>query len=109
MGGGEGEVFADCGDEGGEGEQEEEGPGEGALAGFTGDGCVGAGEEACGHQSQGREGGETVVLLAAGEGEEAEDEEGPEEEGECGFVLAGFRGEAGARGEEGVGEGGGGE
>ena len=50
---------------------------------------VGGGEQAADEESEGGEGGEGVVLLARGEGEEAEDEAGPEEESECWFALAG--------------------
>ncbi len=49
---------------------------------------IGAGEQSGGHEGEGREGGEAVVLLAAGEGEEAEDDDGPEDEREGGFALA---------------------
>src|ERR1035441_386701 len=56
--------------------------GDGALA-------VGAGEEAPGHEGERGQGGQRVVLLAGGEGEEAEDEAGPEKEGEGGLVGAG--------------------
>ena len=89
VGGGDGEVSADEGNEGGEGDQEVEGPLEGAGAG----GCaawdvgVGAGEQGGGHQGKCGERGEAVVLLAAGEGEEAEDDDSPEDEGEGGLVL----------------------
>ena len=49
--------------------------------------AVGAGEQASGHEGERGQGGQRVVLLAGGEGEEAEDEAGPEEEGESGFVV----------------------
>jgi hypothetical protein len=48
---------------------------------------MGTRKQAAGHEGEGGEGGKGVVLLAGGEGEEAEDEGGPEEEGEGGFVI----------------------
>ena len=54
-------------------------------------GAFGAGEETAGHQSEGGERGEGVILLAGGQGEEAEDEAGPEEEGEGGLEGRGQR------------------
>ena len=89
LGGGDGEVSADCGDYGGEGDEDDGGPAEGAASGLLVS-CVGAGEEAGGHEGEGWDGGEGVVLLAGGEGEEAEDEQGPEDEGASGFVVAGI-------------------
>ncbi len=76
MGGGEGEVSADGGEEGGEGDEEPEltrggrcdGPG---MTGLV----VGTGEQAGGHQGERGQRGEAVVLLPAGEGEEAEDDQ----------------------------------
>src|ERR1019366_5906594 len=55
---------------------------DGALA-------VGAGEEASGHEGERGQRGQRVVLLAGGKGEEAEDEAGPEKQGEGGLVGAG--------------------
>ena len=49
---------------------------------------VGIGEEASYEEGESGEGGEVVVLLAGGEGEEAEDDAGPEEAGEGGFAAA---------------------
>ena len=49
---------------------------------------IGSGEQSGGHEGEGREGGEAVVLLTAGEGKEAQDDDGPEDKGEGGFVLA---------------------
>ena len=49
--------------------------------------AVGAGEQTANHESEGRDRGQGVVLLARGEGEEYEDEAGPEEEGEGGFAV----------------------
>ena len=66
----------------------------GAARGYADGGCcahgeglgaevaVGGGEEAAYEEGEGGEGGEVVVLLAGGEGEEAEDDAGPEEAGE---------------------------
>ena len=49
--------------------------------------AVGAGEQAAGHQRERGQRGQRVVLLARGQGEEAEDEAGPEEKGESGFAV----------------------
>ena len=90
MGGGEGEVSADDGDDCGEGDEEVEMPGEGAAADVVGcvvGAAVGAGEEAAGHERKGWNSGERVVLLTVGDAEEADYEDGPEGEGECGFML----------------------
>ena len=85
---GEGEVSADDGDEGRDGDEEDGGPAEDAAAGAKVVG-VGLGEESCGHEGESRDGGEGVVLLTGGEGEETEDEERPEQESQGRFVLAG--------------------
>ena len=89
---------------GGDGDEEVEVPVEGAASrwsdGWTPESAVGAGEEAAGHEGERGEGGEAVVLLAAGEGEEAEDEQRPEEEGESRLRAGGRwrdRGGAGSR------------
>ena len=50
----------------------------------------GAGEQTAGHQGERGQRGQGVVLLAGGDGEEAEDEAGPEEEGEGGLTFADF-------------------
>ena len=76
VGGGEGEVSADDGDGGGDGYEEDGGPAEDAAAGARVVG-VGLGEESGGHEGKSGDGGEGVVLLAGGEGEEAKDEERP--------------------------------
>ena len=44
-----------------------------------------AGEETGSDESEGRDGGQGVVFLAVGDGEEAEDQAGPEEEGDGSF------------------------
>ena len=49
---------------------------------------LGAGEETSGHEGEGGQCGEGVILLAGGEREEAEDEAGPEGEGEGGLLGA---------------------
>src|ERR1035441_7279110 len=68
-------------------------PAEGAARGDFGEAVftagVGACQQASGHEGERGEGGKGVVLLAGGEGEETEDEAGPEKEGEGGLVGAG--------------------
>ena len=84
VGRGDGEEERDGGEERAERAEKPAVSDEGAARGGAGGVAVGAGEEATGHQ---REGGQRVVLLARGEGEEDEDEAGPEEEGEGGFAV----------------------
>ena len=55
--------------------------------------ALGACEEASGHEGERGERREGVVLLAAGDGEEAEDDERPERKGEGGFALVNGHGE----------------
>ena len=83
----DGEVSADNGYEDGERHEEEEGPAQSAACGCGGGLGLRPGECAAGEQSESGERGEGVVLLACGEGEEADDDDGPEEERECGFVF----------------------
>ena len=86
VGRGDGEEERDGGEERAERDEQPAVPGERAARGGGGWVAVGAGEEAAGHQSEGGDRGEGVVLLARGEGEEDEDEAGPEEEGEGGLA-----------------------
>ena len=50
---------------------------------------VGEGQCCSCQEGEGGQSGERVVLLACGEGEEADDDGDPEDEGESGFVFGG--------------------
>jgi len=96
--GGEAKVSAEQEEQGAERDEEVEGASEGLLAGLVGGvGCggvavgeaaIGGGEKGSDEQGERGKRWEVVVLLTRGEGEEAEDDAGPEEEGEGGFVGA---------------------
>ena len=89
---GEGEVSADDGYECGDGDKCVEVPVlDGAICVSIGDAgtcAFGAVENAADQQGESRQCGKAVVLLAIGEGEEAQDKECPEEKREGSFVFA---------------------
>ena len=81
-GGGEGEVSAEEKEQCAERDEEEERAAQGIRCGFRRRFYVGCGEQAADEESECGERGEVVVLLPGADGEEAEDDAGPEEESE---------------------------
>ena len=100
MGRGDGEEECDGGEERAEGEEQPAVPEEGAARRTGPEGSRSArARQTADHESEGGDCGQGVVLLARGEGEEDEDEAGPEKKGEGGFACIGVVSSATGKGE----------